>query len=45
MSFARSRHVAMAAREKTWSFTKIRRKCEATADKLILRRKAIVLFA
>ncbi len=35
----------MAVREKTWSFTKIRRKCEATADKLISRHEAIVLFA
>ena len=34
----------MAARDETWSFMKIRRKCEATVHELISRTDAIVLF-
>ena len=41
---APSRDVAIAAREVTWSFMKIRRKCEATVHELISRTDAIVLF-
>jgi len=35
----------MAAREEICSFTKIRRRCEATVHELISRTEAIVLFA
>lgn len=45
MSAAPNRHVAMATREETWSFTKMRRKREATVHELISRTEAIVLFA
>ena len=34
----------MAAREETWSFINIRRRCEATVQELISRTDAIVLF-
>ena len=38
------RRVAIAARDDTLSFIKIRRSCEATVHELISRTEAIVLF-
>jgi hypothetical protein len=45
IQMANRSHVAMAAREEIWSFTKMRHKCEGTVHELISRTEAVVLFA